>query len=217
MRVLLFILVLVFTVSAQDPFSAGTSFAKEGSYAKALGSYRTALENSKGTDSAARAHYNIGVSLYHLGQLEEATAELDKAIDLKGGKYQRAWYALGMAESAAGNNNKAKEAFAKAIRLNKKDAEAWFDLGMVLIFEKDYATARKAFENAVAFDSVNAADAHNNIGVILALNGDIAAAIRKFEISGSAESIGNLKYCREHANNINAGLNGLSYWNKDSK
>jgi tetratricopeptide (TPR) repeat protein len=202
MRVLLFIFVLVFAVSAQDHFSAGTSFTKEGSYEKALDSYRSALKNSKGADAESRAHYNIGVCLYQLGRHAEAVAALTEAIDLKGGKYQRAWYALGMAESASGNNAKAKGAFTKAIALNKKDAEAWFDLGMVSIVEKDYAAARAAFEKAVIFRSVNAPDAHNNIGVILALDGDVVAAIKKFEMSGSAEAVGNLKYCRERLGNV---------------
>jgi tetratricopeptide (TPR) repeat protein len=206
MRVLLFILVFVFTVSAQDHFSAGTSFAEQGDCEKALDSYRAALKNLKGEDTTARAHYNIGVSLYHLGRHAEAAAEFRNAIEMKGGKYQRAWYALGMAESALGNNAGAKKAFTNAIALNKRDAEAWFDLGMILINEKDYTAALSAFENAAAFGSVSAADAQNNIGVILALNGDVAAAITKFEISGSEEAIGNLRYCREHVGNVAGNL-----------
>jgi hypothetical protein len=74
---------------------------------------------------------------------------------------------------------------------------------MILINEKDYTAALSAFENAAAFGSVGTADAQNNIGVIFALNGNLAAAIRKFEISGSPEAIGNLKYCREHAVSLN--------------
>ena len=75
MRVLLFILVLVFTVSAQDHFSAATFSASRGDYEHALDSYRSALNNSKGTDAAARVHYNMGVSLYHLGRHADAVTE----------------------------------------------------------------------------------------------------------------------------------------------
>jgi hypothetical protein len=38
--------------------------------------------------------------------------------------------------------------------------------------------------------------------VIHALSGNIAAAIKEFEISGSAEAAGNLKYWRERAGQV---------------
>ena len=109
-----------------------------------------------------------------------------------------------MAEAALDHTAEAKNAFTKALELDKKDAEAWFDLALVLIAEKNFPGARKAFEKAVEFKSISTADAHNNIGVIHALNGDLAAAIREFEISGSAEAIGNMKYCREHSADVAA-------------
>ena len=42
MRTLLFILVLVFSVSAQDHFAEATNFALNGQYEKALSNYRAA-------------------------------------------------------------------------------------------------------------------------------------------------------------------------------
>jgi tetratricopeptide (TPR) repeat protein len=202
MRVILLILVFVFTISAQDHLAEATHFAALGNYEKALQSYRAAQTDAKGPEAAARSHYNIGVCLYQLDRPAEAITELTGAIELKAGKYQRAWYALGMAETTLGNTSKAREAFTKAVELDKKDAEAWFDLGLVLLTEKDYTAARKAFENAVDFGSRNLADAHNNIGVIHALEGNITAAVREFEISGSTEAAGNLKYCRENTGTL---------------
>ena len=129
-------------------------------------------------------------------------SELQQALRLKGDRYQQAWYALGMAQAGLKNNAAAREAFTRAIALDKKDAEAWFDLGLVLLDEKEFPAAREAFQKAVEFRSVNSPDAHNNIGVIHAVSGDIAAAIKEFEISGSAEAAGNLKYWREQANRV---------------
>jgi Flp pilus assembly protein TadD len=202
MRVFLFILVLVFTISAQDNFAEATRLASHGEYAKALENYKLAHKDVKNPETAAQIHYNVGVCLYQLDRASEAVAELNEAISLKGGKYQRAWYALGMAEAALDHTAEAKKAFTRAIELNKKDAEAWFDLGLILIVEKDLTAARAAFSKAVEFKSVSIADAHNNIGVIHAINGDLAAAIKEFEISGSAEAAGNLKYCREHSTDV---------------
>lgn len=200
MRTLLFILVLVFSASAQDHFTEATRFALEGRYDKALVNYRASQNQIKDADASARVHYNIGVCLYQLERLTEAEPELKEAIRLKADRYQQAWYALGMVHAGLKDTAGAREAFTRAVSLDKKDAEAWFDLGLVLIEEKEFTAARDAFRRSVEFKSVNSPDAHNNIGVIHALNGDIAAAIKEFELSGSAEAAVNLKYCRGLAN-----------------
>lgn len=196
MRVILLILVFVFTISAQDHFADGMRFARNGNYEKALESYRLAEKEAKGTDAAARIHYNMGVCLYQLDRAGEAVPELTEAIRLKNNNYQRAWYALGMAQTALNNTHEAKAAFTRSIELNEKDAEAWFDLGLVLLYDKDYTAARTAFKNAAKFGSINSADAHNNIGVIHALNGDIGSALREFQVSGTSEALANIEYCR---------------------
>lgn len=202
MRTLLFILVLVFSVSAQDHFAEATNLALGGQYEKALASYRAAQNQPNGPEFSARVHYNIGVCLYRLDRPADAVPELKEAIRLKGDRYQQAWYALGMAQAVLKNTAAAREAFLRAVALDKKDAEAWFDLGLVLMEQREFLPARGAFQKAVEFRSVNSADAHNNIGVIHALNGDITAAIKEFELSGSVEAAGNLKYWRERAGSV---------------
>jgi tetratricopeptide (TPR) repeat protein len=202
MRTLLFILVLVFSVSAQDHFTEGTNLALNGQYEKALANYRAAQNQAAGPEASARVHYNIGVCLYQLDRPADAVPELKEALRLKGDSYRQAWYALGMAEAGLKNTAAARNAFTHALALDKKDAEAWFDLGLVLFGEKEFPAALEAFQKAVEFGSVNSPDAHNNIGVIHALSGDIAAAIKEFEISGSTEAAGNLKYWREQANRV---------------
>jgi tetratricopeptide (TPR) repeat protein len=202
MRVLLFILVLVFTIPAQDHSADAALMAGKGEYEKALETYRFEQKGVSSGESAARAHYNIGVCLYRLDRPADAVPELTEAIHLRAGGYQRAWYALGMAQTALNHTGEAKEAFTRAVELNGKDAEAWFDLGLTLIETKDFPAARDAFRNAVRFGSVNSADAHNNIGVIHAMSGNITEAVKEFEISGSVEAAGNLKYCREHSGRV---------------
>ncbi len=88
-------------------------------------------------------------------------------------------------------------------------AEARFDLALVLLAKKDFDTAQTAFQNALKYKTVNTADAHNNIGVILALKGDVRAAEKKFEIalhqSGgkSTEAENNLRFCKFYKQRFN--------------
>jgi tetratricopeptide (TPR) repeat protein len=224
MRVLLFVFILLAAnsvINAQTPgsntFEAANVDARAGRYTEALEKYRAVLRDAltdpltgvltAETDTATRAmlarvHFNIGVCLYQTGRPQEAVAEYEKAAELSGGKYQKVFYAMGMAEVALGRAKEAKAAFYRALELNKNDGEAWFDLGLVLLAQEDekyYDDAVKAFESAVKNGSVNTVDAINNIGVIAALKGDLVTAEKKFQEAlqkgASAEAAGNLKIC----------------------
>ncbi len=216
MRTLSFIFVCVFAVgvSAQSssvtrPFNEGTRFANSGEFEKGLSSYHTAAEAAKSEsvdmNYLARLHYNLGVCEFRLGHNEQAVAEFDQAIRLKNGDYVRAFYALGMAESARENWPKAQAAFLEAVRSNRANGEAWFDLAFAYLRENDFANAEAAFRNSIAYKSVDSALGHNNVGVLLAMRGDLNAAEKEFETalrsSGGqlVEAKSNLDYCRAHA------------------
>ena len=206
MRLLVFALILmtVISVPAQTSFDTAAQNAKEGQYEKALENYRHVLDSQPGKQLSVKAHFNIGVCLYHLNRPQKAVEEYQKAIELSGGKYQKAFYALGMAQVALGDKNKAVAAFYEAVRLDKNDGEAWFDLAMVLLAssaEKDYDSAVAAFENAAKNGSVSTADAVNNIGVIAAIKGDVITAENNFKKAlmlskgNSLEAANNLNIC----------------------
>ncbi len=232
MRTLSFIFVLVFAVgiSAQStlvrqPFRTGTKFAKAGKFEKALSSYLAAVEAAKSEtvsdEFLAKLHYNIGVCEYRLDRAGKAVKELEQAVELTTGLYPRAFYALGMAESARKNWPKARLAFLKAVRSNKTDGEAWFDLAFAYLGENDLANAEAAFRNAVAYKSIDAPLGHNNIGVMLALRGETAAAIKEFETAlrstdgKLAEAKSNLEYCRAHSGQLSA-KSGFAYAGRNS-
>lgn len=150
----------------------------------------------------AKLHFNIGVCLYRLKQNEQATSEFEEAIKLAKGDYEKAFYALGMAQAELKNWEKAETAFRGALRLNKTNGETWFDLAFVYLARKDYESARKAFQKSVEYKSVAAPIGHNNLGVILALNGDIGAAVKEFETAlkktngNFAVAERNLQFCK---------------------
>ena len=213
MRTLSFIFILVFAVgvSAQSPmlvrsFNDGTKSAKAGEFEKALKSYRTALmiagNEQIGSDYLAKIHFNLGVCLYQLGRSAPAITELKAAIQLRNGEYQKAFYALGMAESQQENWSKARPAFLKAIKLNKADGEAWFDMAFVYLAEKDFEKAGQAFRNSIQYKSVDSALSHNNVGVILAMKSEFSLAEKQFETAlllsagRLVEARNNLEYCK---------------------
>jgi Flp pilus assembly protein TadD len=215
MRVFLSILAMVFifngvsysqTSSVRTAFDEATVHAREGRFGEALEKYRDVIVPQGDDQFAAKVHFNIGVCLYRLGQPESAITEYEKAIKLNA-KYQRAFYGLGMANAALRKTKEARAAFYQAVKLDKTDGEAWFDLGMILLAErgeKDYDSAREAFENAARYHSTGTADAINNIGVILVLNGELEMAEEKFETAlalskqRSIEAANNLKVCARY-------------------
>lgn len=213
MRILSFVIVLFFAVgiSAQSPaaslsFNNGMRSAASGDFEKALESYRTALmlieNDGPRSDLNAQLRFNIGVCLYRLERPAEAIPEFEEAIRLQKGNYQKAYYALGMAEFAQRNWVKASQAFEAAIKLKKNDGEAWFDLGTVYLAQSDFGKAEKAFRNSIIYNSVDSALSHNNIGVILAMKSDYSLAEKEFEkalvLSGGilTEARNNLEYCK---------------------
>ena len=70
--------------------------------------------------------------------------------------------------------------------------------------EKDYKNAAAAFQNAIRGRSSDAATAHNNIGLIAAMNGDWLEAEKQFEtalaMSGGKLQVSkrNLDFCRSN-------------------
>jgi len=223
MRILPLFLIVVFAVSisAQTPFvkqifDEGTQAVRAGNYENAIENYQRAIllaEVETVTDDfLAKIHFNIGVCLYNLRESAEAVEEFTEAIKLSRRSYQKAFYALGMAQSELKNWRKAADAFREAVNLKKNDGEAWFDLGLVLLEEKDFESAEKAFRSAIKFKSIGAADAHNNLGVIFALRHEFDSAENEFKtawVVSNRKSIlarNNLEFCKQLGRNSNRDL-----------
>ncbi|MDQ4122544.1 MAG: tetratricopeptide repeat protein [Acidobacteriota bacterium] len=213
---LIFILLISSSIAVQaqtakGSFKKATEAAKAGNYQEALALYQKALETIDSNGSPiflARIHYNLGVCYFHTNQPALAVKEYERAIELSGGTFERAFRALGLAQRELKNWKAAKEAFIKAVRVsNERDGEAWFDLAMVLIEEKDFTSAAEAFKQAIKNKSIALPASHNNLGVILALNGDFAAAEKEFQIALQksdgkfSEARNNLDFCYQRAMN----------------
>lgn len=211
MRIVLLLILLISASvygQAQSPlfssaFREGTIQAKAGNFGAALEKYRLAARVADETITAemrSRLRFNIGVCLYRLDRAEEAVSELKAAISLRG-QYRDAEYVLGMAETKLGHWQDAEGNFLRALKLNPKDGEAWFDLGFVYLARFDFSDALLAFRHSLRFGTTDSAYAHNNIGVILALQRDLDSAENEFNValelsSGqNVEARHNLEFC----------------------
>lgn len=201
-RALIFILIVfVSFVSAQTPFEQANQAANRSDYQQALRIYKQLLSNTESESFIAKIHFNIGICSFHLKQTNEAVASFEKAIIASRGAYQKAFYALGMAQTKLQNWQSAEAAFLDSLRLKTDDGEAWFDLGLIYLERKNFAAAEQAFRYSIKYQSVATADAHNNLGVILTINGDYAAAEKEFKTAlfesngASVEARNNLQLC----------------------
>lgn len=210
----------IFSVSAQSTltkqnFESGVKLANKGKFETALPHFQTSLEGAQSEPEnknfLAKIHFNIGVCLYQLKNQAKAVVEFERAIGFNP-KYEKAFYALGMAQFELKNTDESERAFLNALHLNKQNGETWFDLAFVYLFKRDYSSAKGAFENSIEFETVSAAIGRNNLGVIFALGGDFASAIKQFE-QAIYESNGqlkvskrNLQFCKTYQQNSGKDL-----------
>jgi len=210
--------------TTRQMFEEAVGMANAGNFETALPVFKDVLALAKIDDAEtgfrAKVHFNIGVCFYRLKQSEKAVAEFEEAIKFAKRDYEKAFYALGMAQAELKNWTQAEQAFRGALRLNKRNGEAWFDLAFVFLAKNDLEAARAAFEKSVEYKSVSAAVGHNNLGVIFALGGDLDSAVREFETalrkSGGNFAVAerNLQFCKSLGKNFNRELVAILEFSK---
>jgi len=109
---------------------------------------------------------------FELGQKYHENEEYEKAIDayrhvVKINKFTNAWYNLGLAHRFNGNFDEAFKAFNKMRLLDPKDANVYFQLGLVLNGLEKYTHAIKKFNIAfeLGLEPINQIDASVGRGI----------------------------------------------------
>ncbi|MCA1557871.1 MAG: tetratricopeptide repeat protein [Acidobacteria bacterium] len=191
---------------AQGAIRRGNENYARGEYAAAIQEYRK-IQADAG-EIYAQSLYNIGVCNYELGRTADAVGMYQRAIDSRGGQYPKALYALGVALETSNRLDEAKDAYARAIAVSEGRyteagfAVAHYRLALLEGRAGDYERAAALFREAIANSRRRFPAGHNNLGVMLALAGQTAEALREFEIAvrqstGSFdEAAYNLKLCR---------------------
>jgi len=125
------------------------------------------------------ARYNLGIALQKKGELDQAIAQFQKAIDIKP-DYAPAWNNLGTALQSAGVPDQAVAAFQKAIEIKPDYELAWVNYGVALQQAQRPEDAIASYKKALGIKPDDA-DAWYDLGVVLQQTRDMAGAIAAYQ------------------------------------
>ncbi len=137
------------------------------------------LNPISGNDRLTQMQLDPLVSLYQRGQLAEAVA-LAKYLARQ---FPREWVLLnilGAAYAGLGQVDAATKNFQKVLKLNPKSAEAYCNIGNLLLMKDDFGAAIIHYRRALLLNP-DFAEAHSNLGLALRQKGDFAAALKSCE------------------------------------
>lgn len=95
------------------------------------------------------AYYHMGVANLRLGRDEEAAPAFQKAIDLSGGRYTWAQFALGLLICRQGDYAEAEAVIRKGVELDESSPTGHLFLSVVLLRQNRLGEAEKAAREAL--------------------------------------------------------------------
>jgi len=142
-------------------------------------------EETLWTDTLAKnpdcwiGHNNLGKALYQKGQVNEAMAQCQRALEIDP-NYAEAHSNLGLALFQKGQVDEAVAQFQKALEINPNDAEADYNLGNALFQKGQVDEAVAQYQKALEIQPSFAA-AHSNLGNALFQKGQLNEAVAQFQ------------------------------------
>jgi tetratricopeptide (TPR) repeat protein len=153
-------------------------------------------EDALWTDELAKnpncwlGHYNLGNALLQKGQVDDAVAQYQKAVEIYP-NYQEAHGNLGLALFQKGQVDDAVAQYQKAVEINPNYVQAHYNLGVALFQKGQVDDAVAQYQRAVEIDP-NFAAAHIDLGNAFFQKGHLEEAIAQFqkavEINPEAEA-----------------------------
>ena len=124
----------------------------------------------------ADAYLNIGVIQAKRGRLDDAAANFGRVLELRPA-HREALRNLSLALIRQGKVAEAAARLGELRRLNPNDPEAWFLTGVLQ--RENHSAGESAYREAIRLRP-DYAEAHNNLGILLARQGRLEAAIGHF-------------------------------------
>jgi tetratricopeptide (TPR) repeat protein len=131
------------------------------------------------TPGRAGLYVERGKVLFHLHEFQLAIDDLSRAIQLDAG-LDEAYFWRGMARGRAGEIEEGIADLGVYLDRNPDDSHALTKRGVRHIWNGDLDRAERDLRRAVAIDNTNA-EAHDDLGVVLAQQGKHAEAIEHFQ------------------------------------
>jgi len=124
------------------------------------------------------ARYNLALVLRRADRLQEALAELERALAIE--PRPEAHYTMGVIYWHQGDLDRAAASLRAAVRLEPRYADGHETLGGVLKEKRDWAGAAASLRRAIAIRPDRSAS-HYTLGLVLQLSGDDTAARAEFD------------------------------------
>lgn len=137
-----------------DFFADGNEHLRTGQYVEAVKSFEKFIELMP---ESPEGHNNLGLAVFHNGDLDRATREFQVALDLSP-DFAAAQANLGLALLNKKNFEEAIGPLRRALQLDAGITEAYYNLGLALYRSGRTAEAIEAYERFVA----NAPAEHKN-------------------------------------------------------
>jgi tetratricopeptide (TPR) repeat protein len=129
--------------------------------------------------------HQLGQSLYRLGRqlaehrrFDEARESFTLSLEFQP-ESPDTCFALGNLFHTAGRNAEAAIHYLRAVELNPRFAEAWYNLGVARMLLRDLGKSRVSFEQAIALKP-GYAEAHNNLAILMQAAGQIEDALAHY-------------------------------------
>ena len=160
---------------AEGHISRGNEWIKNQHYEEAAREYQRALEvDSKNV----QVHLLLGLTYVQLGKLDEALQHTQKASQLDPG--YAAFYQLGLIYAAKRQQERAIEAFDRALKISPGSYMAQYQKGLVYMGQKAFEKAIACYERAVQLNP-QFDDAYLALGAAYYQLGNKAAAFQQVQ------------------------------------
>jgi type IV pilus biogenesis/stability protein PilW len=136
------------------------------------------LDEVRALNLSALHQVQLGMDLEQAGQLEQAAAAHEKALQIDPQLVQAHLNLISL-YGRLGQLEKAEEHYRAAVQLNPNSAESYYDYGVLLFNQRKYQQAEEAFRKALEINPFYP-EAHNNLGYLLEQQGELLEAMQHF-------------------------------------